>query len=102
MNALRNHHPHHQSNAAWVPPLPKGEGRGEGEGSVRLPTVHNTARHVHQPTVHGDDAVAIWSLKLGTSLEFGAWDLVLPLSVLSTLSSWLKAVQSPGRSDTRR
>jgi ATP-dependent Lhr-like helicase len=34
-------------------PLPEGEGWGEGEGSVRQFTVHEAARHVHQPTVRG-------------------------------------------------
>jgi protein ImuB len=35
-----------------VPPLPKGEGWGEGEGMVRQPTVDEAARHMRQPTVH--------------------------------------------------
>jgi len=35
-------------------PLPKGEGWGEGEGSLRQPSVHQSARYIHQPTVHGE------------------------------------------------
>jgi hypothetical protein len=49
-------------------PLPKGEGWGEGEGIVRLPTVHNKARAVLQPTVYGDLKLALGTTILWTCL----------------------------------
>ena len=35
--------------AASGPPLPKGEGWGEGQGIVHQPTVHEPPRRSHQP-----------------------------------------------------
>jgi hypothetical protein len=40
-------------SAASVLPLPKGERRGEGEGTVHHSSAHKSPHHVRQPAVHG-------------------------------------------------
>jgi hypothetical protein len=76
-SAHRNYEPHPQTSIASGLPLPKGEGRGEGEEIVRQPTVYEPARR----TLHLGTWILqlLWDLELGIwSLGFGAWDLELP------------------------
>jgi hypothetical protein len=47
-----------QTSAASVLPLAKGKGWGEEEGIVHQSTIHEAARHTHQPTVHGKSKAA--------------------------------------------
>jgi len=69
---LRNVHcdlePRAKTNA-WVLPLPKGEGWGEGEGIVR----QSIAREATRPAVHGDSQPS--RNAHSNHLKFGHWSL---------------------------
>jgi hypothetical protein len=44
-------------NAGVMFPLPKGEGWGEGEGTVRQPAAHESPRLAQNSTAHGKDSL---------------------------------------------
>ena len=49
-----DHEPSVCQKRAIASPSPWGEGRGEGEGTVRQPTVFDPANRLLQPTFHGE------------------------------------------------